>query len=499
MTQTPKRKKQIILNAFQMGSSGLQCPGLWKHPDDKSTEYNTIEYWTKLATLLEKGKFNAIFLADVLGVYDVYNGPGNLTPAAISGAQFPVNEPSAVISAMAAVTKNLSFAVTFSTISEAPYHFARRLATLDHLTQGRIGWNIVSSYLDSASKNLLNGEALPPHDERYLRAQEYLEVVYQLFLSSWSDDALKLDRETGVFADPELIRKINYDGNHFKVPGPALTSPSPQRLPVILQAGASKAGLEYAARNAEAAFINGLTPEGLGSKIKELKTLAESYGRNADDIKVFQLVTPIVAKTHEEALAKFKEYQKYSDIEGAQALFGGWTGIDIGKYGWDEELDHVESNAVKSFAEKWTKKLPGEPEGLKKTREYIANQISVGGVGVVFYGSTEEVADEIERWVDVSGVDGFNLTYAISPGTFEDVVELLVPELQRRGLVWNDYPKERLTFRENLFGTEGEDPKFLKPTHPAYGLRWRAGESKEEFEVRVKKVIANNFAHLHTK
>lgn len=120
-------------------------------------------------------------------------------------------------------------------------------------------------------------------------------------------------------------------------------------------------------------------------------------------------------------------------------------------------------------------------------------------VGVVFYGSTEEVADEIERWVDVSGVDGFNLTYAISPGTFEDVVELLVPELQRRGLVWNDYPKERLTFRENLFGTEGEDPKFLKPTHPAYGLRWRAGESKEEFEVRVKKVIANNFAHLHTK
>ncbi|KAG7660490.1 uncharacterized protein J8A68_005998, partial [[Candida] subhashii] len=145
-SQKKSEKKKLILNAFEMGCSGLQAPGLWKHPRDNSRNYNTIEYWTNLAKLVEKGKFNSIFLADVLGGYDVYNGPHNITAAAKSGAQFPVNEPSAVISAMAAVTKNLSFGVTFSTISEAPYHFVKRIGTLDHLTQGRIGWNVVSSY-----------------------------------------------------------------------------------------------------------------------------------------------------------------------------------------------------------------------------------------------------------------------------------------------------------------------------------------------------------------
>ncbi|KAK6465437.1 luciferase-like domain-containing protein [Scheffersomyces coipomensis] len=492
MTAT-KRKNPLILNAFDMGCSGLQCPGLWKHPDDKSREYNTIEYWTYLAKLLEKGKFNALFIADVLGAYDVYNGPRNFTAAAKSGAQFPVNEPSAVVSAMAAVTKNLSFAITFSTISEAPYHFTRRLATLDHLTRGRIGWNIVSSYLDSAARNLLNGEPLTPHDERYDKAQEYLEVVYQLFLSSWADDALKYDRKTGIFADPTRIREINYDGKYYNVPGPNITEPTPQRLPVILQAGASKKGLEFAARNAEAVFITGLTPEVLKHKIDELKALAASYGRDPSEIKTFQLVTIIVAPTHDEAVAKYEEYNKYSDIEGAQALFGGWTGIDLSKYDYDEELTKVESNAVRSFADSWTKKLPGEPEELKKTRGYLSEHIAIGGVGVVIYGSPEEVADQIEHWVDVSGVDGFNLTYAVTPATYEDIVEYLIPELRKRELVWDDYPKENLTFRENLYGIEGEDPSYLSKTHPAHDLRWKADESKEEFEKKFNNTIKEKF------
>ncbi|KAK6197524.1 luciferase-like domain-containing protein [Scheffersomyces amazonensis] len=488
-----RRKKHIIINAFDMACSGLQSPGLWKHPEDQSRNYNSIEYWTNLAKLLEKGKFNALFIADVLGGYDVYNGPKNIEAAAKSGAQWPVNDPSAVVAAMAAVTKNLSFAVTFSTISEAPYHFTRRLATLDHLTNGRVGWNIVSSYLESAARNLLNNQPLPPHDERYARAQEYLEVVYQLFLSSWADDAVKLDKKTGVFSDPSRIREINYEGKYFEVPGPNITEPTPQRLPVILQAGASKAGLEFAARNAEAVFIGGFTPEVLKYKIEELKKLAVNYGRDPSEIKTFQLVTAIVAKTHDEAVAKYQEYQKYGDPEGAQALFGGWTGIDLSKYGWDEELSSVESNAIKSFADSWTKKLPGEPEGLRKTRGYLSERLRVGGSGVVFYGSPEEVADEIETWVNVSGVDGFNFTYAISPGTFEDLVELLIPELRRRGLVWDDYPKEKLTFRENLYGIDREEPTYLTETHPAYNLRWRAGETKEEFEEKLKKTIEEKF------
>ncbi|MDC6271170.1 LLM class flavin-dependent oxidoreductase [Acetobacter pasteurianus] len=489
-----KERKPIILNAFDMATPGLQSPGLWKHPKDKSRDYNTIEYWTNLAQLLERGKFNALFIADVLGPYDVYNGPRNLTAAAKAGAQWPINEPSAVIPAMAAVTKNLSFAVTASTISEAPYHFARRLATLDHLTKGRVGWNIVSSYLDTASRNLLNGEPLPPHDERYEKAQEYLEVIYQLFLSSWADDAVKLDVKKGVFADPERIREINYDGKHYKVPGPFISEPNPyQRLPVILQAGASTKGLEYAAKNAEAVFINGMTPEGLKTKIDKLNDLIKKNGRNPDDVKKVQLVTVIVAPTHEEAIEKFNDIKQYADAEGAQALFGGWTGINLGEYEWDQKLDEVESNAVKSMAEMWTKPFPGDPPDLEKTRAYIADKVSVGGSGVLFIGTPEEVADEIENWVDISGIDGFNFTYAVTPGTFEDIVDLLVPELQRRGLVWKDYPKEGLSFRENLYGIDREDATYLKPDHPAYNLRWKKGESREEFEEKLNKALKNNF------
>lgn len=487
VTSTEQKRKPLIINAFDMGCSGLQAPGLWKHPKDRSREYNTIEYWTNLAKLLERGKFNGLFIADVLGGYDVYNGPSNIEAAAISGAQWPIIEPSSLVSAMAAVTKNLAFGITFSTISEAPYHLTRRLATLDQLTNGRVGWNVVSSYLDSAARNLLNGEDLPPHDERYQRAEEYIQVVYELMLSSWSDDAVRLDYEKGVYSDPEKIRQINFEGKYFKVPGPSITDPTPQRLPVILQAGTSKAGKDFAAKNAELVFITNFTPESLAKQIADIKKIAvEKYNREEDAIKFLQLVTTVIGETHEEAEEKYKDLKRYGDLEGAQALFSGWTGIDISQYNPDEELKDVGSNAVRGFIDNWTKLSPGDPPDLKKTRKYVADQITVGGLGPVFYGTADEVADEIERWVDISGVNGFNFTYAISPGTFEDIVDKLIPVLRQRGLAWDDYPKEGLTFRENVFGSEGEDPSFVRPSHPAYKLRWRAGVSREDFEKSLK-------------
>ncbi|KAL6449908.1 dmoA Dimethyl-sulfide monooxygenase [Candida maltosa Xu316] len=464
---TKKQPKHLILNGFDMMCPSLQTAGLWKHPDDKSRDYNKIEYWTNLAKLLEKGKFNALFIADVLGGYDVYNGPRNLTASAKSGAQWPINDPHAVVSAMAAVTKSLSFAVTSSTISESPYHFARRLAT-----------------------NLLNGADLPDHDERYDKAAEFLEVVYQLFLSSWADDAVKVDPKSKIFSDPNLIREINYEGKYFKVPGPSIFEPTPQRLPVILQAGASSKGLEYAAKNAEAVFINGMTPEGLKYKIDKLKDLVAKHGRNPDDVKTVQLVTVIVGKTHDEAIAKYEDYKQYADKEGAQALVSGWSGINVADYEWDEELDKVESNAVRSFVEMWTKKVPGDSPNVKKTRATIVEQALIGGSGILIVGDPDEVADELIRWHEVSGVDGFNFTYAVSPGSFEDLVEYVIPVLQERGYAQKEYPKERLTFRENLYGV---GQTFLKSDHPAYDLRWRAGETKEEFEQRFDKVWNENF------
>lgn len=173
-------KKQLILNAFVESCSGHQSPGLWRHPDDHSSEFNNIKHWVKLAQLLEKGGFHGMFIADVLGAYDVYKGPKNPDPAIVSGAQWPVNEPLMTVSAMAAATESLGFGVTVATTYEQPYHLARRLSTLDHLTGGRVGWNIVTGYLDSAARNLGHTQQ-PEHDERYVMAEEYVEVMYKLW------------------------------------------------------------------------------------------------------------------------------------------------------------------------------------------------------------------------------------------------------------------------------------------------------------------------------
>ena len=208
-------QREIRLNAFDMNCVGHQSPGLWAHPRDRSWQYKDLEYWVDLARLLERGKFDGLFIADVLGVYDVLNGNGD---AAIrQAAQVPVNDPLALITPMALVTEHLGFGLTASLSFEHPYPFARRLSTLDHLTKGRVGWNIVTSYLESGARNI-GQKAQTDHDARYDYADEYLEVVYKLLEGSWEDGAVLRDRERKIFSDPRKIHPINHQGNFFSVP-----------------------------------------------------------------------------------------------------------------------------------------------------------------------------------------------------------------------------------------------------------------------------------------
>src|SRR5499433_3835114 len=206
--------KEIRLNAFAMNCVAHQSPGLWTHPRDRTAEYNRLPYWIDLARTLERGRFDGLFLADVLGVYDVY---GNSPDAALRHAtQTPANEPLMLIPAMAAVTKHLGFGVTSNLSYEPPYPFARRMSTLDHLTRGRAGWNIVTGYLDSAAAGM-GLKIQPRHEDRYAIAEEYMEVVYRLWEESWEHGAAVRDRERGVFADPARIRRIRYDGKFYRV------------------------------------------------------------------------------------------------------------------------------------------------------------------------------------------------------------------------------------------------------------------------------------------
>jgi FMN-dependent oxidoreductase (nitrilotriacetate monooxygenase family) len=241
--------REIRFNAFDMNCVGHQSPGLWAHPRDRSWQYKDLEYWVELAEILERGKFDGLFIADVLGVYDVYRG--NLDAALRHSAQIPVNDPLQVVPAMALVTKNLGFGLTASLSFEHPYTSARRLSTLDHLTKGRAGWNIVTSYLDSGARNIgLGGQSA--HDDRYDVADEYMEVCYKLWEGSWEDDAVQRDRARRVFADPAKVHPIRHEGRYFKVPGVHLSEPSRQRRPVLYQAGASTRGRRFAGEHADA-------------------------------------------------------------------------------------------------------------------------------------------------------------------------------------------------------------------------------------------------------
>ena len=279
-----------------------------------------------------------------------------------------------------------------------------------------------------------------------------------------------MDREKGIYTDPALVRTIDHVGKYYNVPGPHICQPSPQRTPVILQAGTSKAGKGFAAKHAEAIFVAGHSPSVVAKNIADIRQQAkDEFGRDPKSIKFLALLCPILGKTQEEAEAKYKEYLSYGSEDGALALFGGWTGIDLSKYGDDEELRHVESNAIRSAVEAWSKASPTVSRWTKHT---VANHIKVGGLGATVVGTPEKVADEMERWVTEADVDGFNLAYAIMPETFEEVIESLLPVLRERGLFWDGYAVDGGTYRENIYGQKGAS----KPPadHPAAKYQWKA-------------------------
>ncbi|MET9384411.1 LLM class flavin-dependent oxidoreductase [Streptomyces sp. NPDC002928] len=447
--------RQIHLNAFDMTCVGHQSPGLWRHPDDQSHRYKDLSYWTDLARLLERGCFDSLFIADVLGVYDVFQGGPE--PAIVDAAQIPVNDPLLAVSAMAAVTEHLGFGLTVSSTYEQPYALARKFSTLDHLSNGRVGWNIVTSYLESAARNLGLGTQVG-HDDRYEVAEEFLEVCYKLWEGSWEDGAVLRDRERGVFTDPARLHPVGHKGAYFEVPGMFLCEPSAQRTPVVFQAGASPRGSAFAAAHAEAVFITGTRPEVLAPKIRHIRQLAEAAGRDPRSVKFFTLLTVVTAPTDEEAQAKYEDYQRYVSLDGALTLFGGWSGLDLSGYDPDEPLKYVNTEAIRSAVEAFSTADPGR----EWTPREIARWVGIGGMGPVVVGSPATVADEMERWVEEADVDGFNLAYAITPGTFEDIVDHLVPELQRRGRVRTAY--EGTTLRENLYGP---GQARVRDDHPA--------------------------------
>lgn len=448
--------KTIRFNAFEMNCVGHQSPGLWTHPRDRSWQYKDLDYWTDLAQTLERGFFDAVFIADVVGYYDVYKGSNY--HALHQGVQIPVNDPLQLAAPIAMVTEHLGIGITASTSFEHPYTFARRLSTADHHTKGRVGWNIVTSYLESGARNIGEG-GLQRHDNRYAVAAEYTEVLYKLFEGSWEEGAVLRDKDRGVFIDPEKVHQIGHKGQYFEVPGYHLCEPSPQRTPVLFQAGASGAGKAFAAQHAECVFVSTPTRPTLRQYVSDIRHQAAAAGRDPSKVLVYALATVIVDETDEKARAKFEEYKRHVSYDGALVLLSGWSGIDFGHYAPQDPVRAVETNAIVSVVEHLA-------NGDKAwTIDELAQWAGVGGLGPVFVGSPASVADTLQKWVEDTDVDGFNLAYALAHETFEDVVKHLVPELQRRGVYPTAYKPG--TLREKLFG---QGP-LLPDTHPAARYR----------------------------
>lgn len=438
-------EKQILVTAFDMNTPTHLSPGTWRHPKSQGRRYKDLKYWTDLAKLLERGLFDGLFIADVLGAYDVYGGQPDA--ALRGGAQVPVNDPMMLVSAIAHVTQHLGVAVTGSTSYEHPYPFARRMSTLDHLTGGRIAWNVVTSYLDSAARNMGMDQQIG-HDERYERADEYLQVLYKLWEGSWEDDAVQGE---DIYADPAKIHPINHEGRYFKVPGIHLCEPSPQRTPFLFQAGTSQRGKDFAALHAEAVFVVKPEAAALRKQIDDIRARAAAAGRDPYDIKVFTGCTVITGETDAEATAKYDYYRSLVDSEGMLALFSGWLGFDLSPYSPEDPVHVVPNHAVQSIAETLG-------QGDWKVRDLL-ERLALGHPPVLV-GSAAKVADRIQEWIDESGADGLNLGHVVTPATYEDFIDLIVPELQRRGAYKKKY--EDGSLRHKFFGRGDR----LAPSHP---------------------------------
>ncbi len=435
--------RPVSFNLFEMNTVGHISQGLWRHPENTRDRYTDLEFWQDEARLLEEGLFDSVFLADVVGAYDGYRDSAQT--ALREAVQIPNNDPLLVIPAMAAVTEHLGFVATFSTTYEPPFAFARRASTLDHLTKGRFGWNIVTSYLPNAARNFGLDEELS-HEQRYDRANEYLEVLYKLWERSWEDGSVVRDRDGGVYTDPSKVHPIDHVGEYFRVAGPHLSEPSPQRTPVLFQAGSSPTGRAFAARHAEVVFVGGATLNDFATNIADIRSLAAANGRGPDAVRTLGSAVIIAGSTHDEAQRRAGEYRRYSSAEGYLAYAVGGSGIDLAAYPPETRIaDIIATDGATKDAATMARYAPGATVGdaLREVTRFDGGPFYAVGTG-------DEIADAIEGWVRDTGIDGFNLRQFLTPGTVENFVEYVVPALQKRGLYRTSY--EAGTLRERFFG-----------------------------------------------
>jgi FMN-dependent oxidoreductase (nitrilotriacetate monooxygenase family) len=459
-TQAGNRRRQLSFNVLDMSAVSHNNYGLWRLPSNRKPNYTDLSYWIDHARAAERALFDCVFFADLIGVAAGYGGSNDV--ALREAMHVPNIDPVMVLSAMAEATRHIGLGATVSTTYEPPFAHARRFSTLDHLTGGRVAWNIVTTYLPNADENYGVAADRYQHDERYDLADEFLEVCYKLWEASWEDGAVLRDRANHVYTDPAKVHRIDHKGRYFSCAGPHLCEPSPQRTPVIFQAGSSGRGKNFAGQHAEVIFVGGRTWEAVKTNVADARAAVRAAGRSRDDVRVISDVGIIVARTDAEAQARLASYQALSSPDGYLAHQSG-SGFDLTRFSRNTTQEEIIALGGPGAAHMSRYNYPtGTTVGEIMDRAVVLERNPF-----LCAGCTERVADQIEEWVETYDLDGFLCRQLETDATIRDIGDFLIPELARRGLHRGSYRGG--TLREQIFGT----PR-LADTHPGSRYRPRA-------------------------
>lgn len=445
--------RPLRFSAFVMNTTSHITHGAWRLPEAQQHEFGSLDLWVSLAEELERGKFDFIFFADVVGLYHDYQA--DWKKFVDTGLQIPNHDPAAIASAIAHATEHLGIAITSSILQEHPFNFARKISTLDHASQGRVAWNIVTSLSQNAWRNF-GYDDITPHDDRYEWAQEYAEVVYKLWEGSWEDGALIQDKDSGLHGDYSKVHKIHHEGKRYRVEGPHLVAPSPQRTPVLFQAGSSPAGRRFAARNAEAQFISSPTPHAARALIDDTRRLVAEAGRNPEDLNFFQGLNFVIGSTEEQAQRKSRELDEIIDDSTIIAHAAGGIGVDLGHYDLDTPIGQIKGDGSQSQLQWLHEAVPDREPTVRDLARLRSRNGRVTG-------TPEQIADVLAEWRD-AGVNGINVINTTIPGSYLEFIEHVLPVLRERGLAQTDYAPG--TIRRKLTGHDRLDDR-----HPAAAFR----------------------------
>ncbi|WP_197374094.1 NtaA/DmoA family FMN-dependent monooxygenase [Mycolicibacterium baixiangningiae] len=401
------------------------------------------QFYVEMAKNLERAGFDFIMMEDKLAVSEAFGGTKESVLKHAFG-MVPKHDPAPLATLMSASTQHLGIVATLSTLGYPPFMLARLCSTIDHISHGRFGWNIVTSAENAAAQNFGLDE-LPPREDRYAMADEYMDLVYQLW-DSWEPDAVVIDRERGVHTDFTKVHEINFDGKYYKCRGPLNTAPSPQGRPTFLQAGGSPRGRDFAAKHADAIITLAEGVDGMREYREDVRGRAAAQGRNPDEVKVMYLVVPTLGETTEEALARRERMvTSQAFAEQSLSLLSSITDIDFAQFDLDSPLPHLTTNGEQGSLDKF------QQSGSGKTLRELVYESAEFSSSYPLIGTPSAVADEMEWLMDEVGGDGFLITLhnqGVSRRHVIEVTDGLVPELQRRGVVRTEYTQR--TLRETL-------------------------------------------------